>query len=787
MLAKRERRLRLEKVGSYRVGRTLGRGNFAQVRIAYHEVANTKVAMKIVDKRSLDAENLDKIEREILILQQLAHPFIVKLYEVIRTERFLYIVTEYVNNGELFDMLMDRGRQTEQESRRLFQQIVSAVAYCHANGVVHRDLKAENLLLDKKNNIKIIDFGFSNYQPPDQLLSTWCGSPPYAAPELLLAQEYDGRQSDVWSLGVILYILVTAGFPFPGDSVEKLKRAVLSDHLKIPFWVSVECADLIRKMLTVSPVKRYTLHQVIQHRWMTSNMPDQIKQLLAELASQKRKTKENSANNIASSPITNGRPLLDPTVMVFMQQHTGWSDDQITEEVIARNFESPIFATYELLLTRLSEFRNAEKAMTNGGIGGTISGVSGNLHLESDQTRRGSRGSIISGRANVEPTETSNCATIPAHHLAKLSLSISPDYDSDDSDSASDLVDAPTEDVSPRFSQSHPQQQPPNAYKSRHRAYRRGRAEQQQQQLEQRQQQQNLSYALEYHQLNPLLNAAAQQFAVDTTRAWANAAAAAALFASQLQQQNSGSSSTGAQQQLQQAAALNLVSLQNFPFVDYARMMHVPNQERRASANEALLGLNSYAHLLAACSTLGMGGTGTSSSGGAGDTRCSSSQGTSSSPRQPPPQHRSSFHQQPRSVEEEGEFYLSGQRGSGKRNTVHSITGGMALLGGTGAAPNAPTAAPFQSPQSAFQRHNRTPYFKQQSGTAGTSIAAAGNERRSSWASSSAGSAVLAINAQQQAQLERLYRQSINQQANAVAVTGNVVGAVDGADRKSVV
>jgi hypothetical protein len=157
--------------------------------------------------------------------------------------------------------------------------------------------------------------------------------------------------------------------------------------------------------------------------------------------------------------------------------------------------------------------------MTNGGIGGTISGVSGNLHLESDQTRRGSRGSIISGRANVEPTETSNCATIPAHHLAKLSLSISPDYvsttreilyklneieirkDSDDSDSASDLVDAPTEDVSPRFSQSHPQQQPPNAYKSRHRAYRRGRAEQQQQQLEQRQQQQNLSYALEYHQV----------------------------------------------------------------------------------------------------------------------------------------------------------------------------------------------------------------------------------------------------------------------------------------------
>lgn len=149
---------------------------------------------------------------------------------------------------------MDKGKQSEDEARRLFQQIVSAVAYCHASGVVHRDLKAENLLLDKENNIKLIgrvshrnffkrcfclDFGFSNHQKNDSLLSTWCGSPPYAAPELLLGQEYDGRMSDVWSLGVVLYILVTAGFPFPGDSVDKLKRAVLADHLKIPFWVSV--------------------------------------------------------------------------------------------------------------------------------------------------------------------------------------------------------------------------------------------------------------------------------------------------------------------------------------------------------------------------------------------------------------------------------------------------------------------------------------------------------------------------------------------------------------------
>nr|CAD2189428.1 unnamed protein product [Meloidogyne enterolobii] len=782
MIAKRERRLRLEKVGSYRVGRILGRGNFAQVRVAYHEIANAKVAMKIVDKRSLDAENLAKIEREIQILQKLNHPFIVKLYEVIRTNRFLYIVTEYVSNGELFDMLMDGGRQTEVESRRIFQQIVSAVVYCHASGIVHRDLKAENLLLDKKGNIKIIDFGFSNYQQPSQLLSTWCGSPPYAAPELLLAQEYDGRLSDVWSLGVILYILVTAGFPFPGDSVEKLKRAVLSDHLKIPFWVSVECADLIRKMLTISPAKRYNLQQVIQHRWFSAGkMPEQIKMLL--ITSVNKEQLAISTDETINVPPTI-RPILDPTVLVFMQQHTGWSDDQISEEVISHNYESPIFATYELLLARLSEFRSAEAAAALSTNTGGFSGVGTNFaFMENEHTRRGSRGSIISGKANITPTETTQCATIPTHHLAKLSLSTSPDYDSDDSDSANDLVDSMSNDDITSLSSSIPfiqsqqqQQRSPNVYKSRRRAYRRNQATNEQHQLieqQQFQQRQRFPYALEYHQLNPLLNAVAQQFAVDTTRAWANAAAAAALFASQIQQQNSSGGSSSGTAALQQAAALNLVSLQNFPFVDYARMIHVPNQERRASANEALLGLNSYAHLLA--STMGVGSGGGNGSGGP-DTRCSSSQGTSSSPRQlqTQPPHRSSCHQQPRrSVEEEGESYLLGQRGANKRNTVHSITGGLPIFaGGSGSGSSGVPGTSFQ------HRHSRTmPYFKQ----------ILGDERRSSWASSCSSSitsgsvaaataAALAINAQQQAQLERLYRQSIAQ-TNAAASTSDATAS----------
>uniref|UniRef100_A0A914YBA2 non-specific serine/threonine protein kinase n=1 Tax=Panagrolaimus superbus TaxID=310955 RepID=A0A914YBA2_9BILA len=152
----KDRRMKLEKIGLYRVGRTLGHGNFAHVRTGYHEIANTKVAIKIVDTQTIDAENIAKINREIQILQRINHPYIVKLYEVIRTDRYWYIITEYVGGGELFEMLTEKGKQPEIEARRLFQQIVSAVAGCHGSGVVHRDIKAENLLLDKDNNAKLI-------------------------------------------------------------------------------------------------------------------------------------------------------------------------------------------------------------------------------------------------------------------------------------------------------------------------------------------------------------------------------------------------------------------------------------------------------------------------------------------------------------------------------------------------------------------------------------------------------------------------------------------------------
>uniref|UniRef100_A0A1I7WWY1 Serine/threonine-protein kinase kin-29 n=1 Tax=Heterorhabditis bacteriophora TaxID=37862 RepID=A0A1I7WWY1_HETBA len=384
------RRLRLERVGPYQVGRVIGRGNFATVRLARHEIAKTKVALKMVDKTAIDEENLLKVEREIRILKSIEHPHIIKLYEVIRTDRYIYIVTEYCSGGELYEVLIERGRTAEDEAKRWFGQVSSALAYLHQRGVVHRDLKAENVLLDKNNNIKIIDFGFSNLQMPNQLLNTWCGSPPYAAPELLLGKEYDGLKADIWSLGVLLYILVTGGFPFPGDSVDKLKRAVLSGQVKIPYWVSVECADLIRKMLVLNPLKRYGINNVIQHRWMTN--------------SQSTKTHLLVKNSLltASSLLPERKLLkLNPTILLFMQQHGKWSEEQITEDVLKKNYDSAIFATYELLCDKVGR------------------------RPTDDHPRRGSRGSILSGKANVEPEPLT--PTISAHHLAQLNLSTSPE------------------------------------------------------------------------------------------------------------------------------------------------------------------------------------------------------------------------------------------------------------------------------------------------------------------------------------------------------------------------
>ncbi|UYV62677.1 SIK3 [Cordylochernes scorpioides] len=291
------------------------------------------VAIKIINKTQMDEDNLKKIFREIQIMKLLQHPHIISLYQVMETERTIYLVTEYASGGEIFgkircslqhffttfnliwtDYLVAHGKMSENEARHKFKQIVAAIDYCHRKHVVHRDIKAENLLLDDRMNIKIADFGFSNHFEPGKPLSTWCGSPPYAAPELFEGVKYDGPKADIWvsgetstseyvatlggklevcvvvqSLGVLLYVLVCGVQPFDGSTLQNLREQILSGIFRIPYFMSqrvwlAACENLIRHMLVVDPEKRLTLDQVRCHQWMSADGSPEPETPISDLA-----------------------------------------------------------------------------------------------------------------------------------------------------------------------------------------------------------------------------------------------------------------------------------------------------------------------------------------------------------------------------------------------------------------------------------------------------------------------------------------------------------------------
>ncbi|KAM6082387.1 LOW QUALITY PROTEIN: serine/threonine-protein kinase MARK1-like [Chlamydotis macqueenii] len=255
-------------IGNYRLLKTIGKGNFGKVNLARHVLTGREVAVKIIEKTQLDPTSLQKLVREVRIMKTLNHPNIVKLFEVIETEKTLYLVMEYASGGPLFDYLVAHGRVKEKEARAKFRQIVSAVQYCHQKCIVHRDLKPENLLLDADMNIKIADFGLSEEFTVGNKLDMFCGSPSYAAPEIFQGKKYNGPEVDVWSLGVILYELVSGSLPFHSQSLQELREQVLRGKYHIPFYMSTDCENLLKKLLVLNPTKRGSLEQIMKDRWM---------------------------------------------------------------------------------------------------------------------------------------------------------------------------------------------------------------------------------------------------------------------------------------------------------------------------------------------------------------------------------------------------------------------------------------------------------------------------------------------------------------------------------------
>ncbi|XP_030852246.1 5'-AMP-activated protein kinase catalytic subunit alpha-2 [Strongylocentrotus purpuratus] len=266
------------KIGHYVLGETIGMGTFGKVKMGEHLLTQHKVAIKILNRQKI--KNLDvvsKIKREIQNMKLFRHPHIVKLYQVISTPTDIFMVMEYVAGGELFDYIVKHGKLKEHEARRFFQQIISGVDYCHRHMIVHRDLKPENLLLDPNLHVKIADFGLSNMMTDGEFLRTSCGSPNYAAPEVISGKLYAGPEVDIWSCGVILYALLCGTLPFDDEHVPTLFRKIKGGHFTIPDHIErSQVKSLIQHMLQVDPLKRATIKDIREHDWFRIDMPQYL-------------------------------------------------------------------------------------------------------------------------------------------------------------------------------------------------------------------------------------------------------------------------------------------------------------------------------------------------------------------------------------------------------------------------------------------------------------------------------------------------------------------------------
>lgn len=258
-----------KRIGFYRLRGDLGSGNFAKVKLGFHCLAKEKVAVKILDKTKLDEKTQRLLSREISSMEKLHHSNVIRIFEVLETLSHIYIVMEYAPAGELFHKILNDGKFSESLTRKYFAQILSAVSHMHDYNIIHRDIKAENVFLSSNGTVKLGDLGFSTViSSPDQHLNTFCGSPPYAAPELFKDDYYLGRFVDIWALGVLLYFMVTGAMPFRADTVGKLKRKILDGTFHVPEHVTENCRFLICQILRPLPTDRFTVQEIMRSLWL---------------------------------------------------------------------------------------------------------------------------------------------------------------------------------------------------------------------------------------------------------------------------------------------------------------------------------------------------------------------------------------------------------------------------------------------------------------------------------------------------------------------------------------
>ena len=330
-------------IGQFVLGEKLGQGTFGVVVIGTHQITGEKVAVKILDKEKILQEtDKSRLEREIKILKNMRHNNIVHLYDVKETPTSLYIIMEYICGKELFEYIIYNKKLSELEACKLYQQIISGIEYLGKIKVVHRDIKPENLLLDNKNNIKIVDFGLSNSYPKNELLTTACGSPCYAAPEMINGEKYYGLKADIWSSGIVLYAMLCGYLPFEEADNEKLYKKITEGKFKTPNFLSDSAKDFLHRILTTDPKNRITIPQMKKHPWFNLINP-----------------KINMSEGLLLDKVI---VPIDENIIYIMVNQYKFNGEEIRTNLLLNN-HNHITTTYFLILNK--KLRNGEKTIGN--------------------------------------------------------------------------------------------------------------------------------------------------------------------------------------------------------------------------------------------------------------------------------------------------------------------------------------------------------------------------------------------------------------------------------------